>query len=226
MHIVIVGAGKVGEYLARTTLESGNDVVLIDSDHERAVEMATALSGRVLVIYGDGCNSRVMEDADVAHADVFVAVTGRDDNNLVACEIASRVFKVNRCIARVNNPKNMRIFRKMGIESVSSTTLIGRLIEEEATLGNLDAVSILAQGNIGMVEVKVREFRSAGLSPLTGASIYDDVAYPDEALPIAVVHDGDPHLVEDETRIVPGDTVIVAAPTDLIPEVRAAFRII
>ena len=226
MHIVIVGAGKVGEYLARTTLESGNDVVLIDSDHERAIEMATALSGRVLVLYGDGCNSRVMEDADIAHCDIFVATTGRDDNNLVACEIASRVYKVKRCIARVNNPKNLRIFRKLGIESVSSTTLIGRMIEEEATLGSLNAVSILAQGNIGMVEAKVREFRSAGLSPITGAVLYDDVKYPDEALPIAVVHDGVPQLVDEETRIVPGDTVLVAAPTDIIPAVRAAFRYI
>jgi len=226
MHIIIVGAGKVGEYLARTTLESGNDVVVIESDHDRAVEMATALSGRVLVIFGDGCNSRVMEDADIRHADVFVATTGRDDNNLVACEIALRVFKVNRCIARVNNPKNLRIFRKLGIECVSSTTLIGRLIEEEATLGNLNAVSTLAQGNIAMVEVKVREFRSGGLSPINGASVYDDVDYPDEALPVAVVHDGTPQLIDEDTRVVPGDTVIIATPTELIPDVRAAFRFI
>ena len=226
MHIIIVGAGKVGEYLARTTLESGNDVVVVESDHDRAVEMATALSGRILVIYGDGCNSRVMEDADIGHADVFVATTGRDDNNLVACEIASRVFKVKRCIARVNNPKNLRIFRKLGIECVSSTTLIGRMIEEEATIGNLNAISTLAQGNIAMVEVKVREFRTAGLSPITGASIYDEVDYPDEALPIAVVHDGVPQLVDEETRIVPGDTVIVAAPSESITEVRTAFRFV
>ena len=223
MHIIIVGAGKVGEYLARTTLESGNDVVLIESDHDRAQEVATMLTGRVLVIFGDGCNSRVLEDADIRHADIFVATTGRDDNNLVACEIASRVFSVKRCIARVNSPKNMRIFRKLGIESVSSTTLIGRLIEEEATLGNLDAVSLLAQGNIGMIEVKIREFHGP-YSPLEGASIYDDVDYPDEALPIAVVHDGTPTLVDEETRIRPGDTVIIATPTDSIPEVRAAFR--
>ena len=226
MHIIIVGAGKVGEYLARTTLESGNDVVLIESDRNRAVEMATALSGRVLVLYGDGCNSHVMDDADIRRADVFVATTGRDDNNLVACEIASRVYKVKRCIARVNNPKNLRIFRKLGIECVSSTTLIGRLIEEEATLGNLNAVSTLAQGNIAMVEVKVREFRTAGLSPINGASIYDEVDYPDEALPIAVVHDGIPQLVDEETRIVPGDTVIVAAPSESIPDVRTAFRFV
>lgn len=226
MHIIIVGAGKVGEYLARTTLESGNDVVVIEADHDRAVEMATALSGRVLVIFGDGCNSRVMEDADIRHADVFVATTGRDDNNLVACEIASRVFKVNRCIARVNSPKNLRIFRKLGIECVSSTTLIGRMIEEEATLGNLNAVSTLAQGNIGILEVKVREFRTPGLSPITGASIYDEVDYPDEALPIAVVHNGTPQLVDEDTRVLPGDTVLVAAPTDITAEVRSAFRFI
>ncbi len=226
MHIIIVGAGKVGEYLARTTLESGNDVVVVEYDRVRAQELATSLSGRVLVICGDGCNSQVMEDGDIRHADVFVATTGQDDNNLVACEIASRVYKVKRCIARVNNPKNLRIFRKLGIECVSSTTLIGRLIEEEATLGNLNAVSTLEQGNIGILEVKVREFRTAGLNPIEGASLYDEVDYPDEALPIAVVHDGAPQLVDEDTRVVPGDTVIVATPTEIIPEVRAAFRFI
>ena len=143
-----------------------------------------------------------------------------------ACEIALRVYKVDRCIARVNNPKNLRIFRKLGIECVSSTTLIGRMIEEEATLGNLNAMSTLAQGNIGIVEVKVREFRTAGLSPLNGASIYDEIDYPDEALPIAVVHDGVPQLVDEDTRVLVGDTVLVAAPTESIPDVRAAFRII
>ena len=226
MHIIIVGAGKVGEYLARTTLESGNDVVIIESDHERAVELATSLSGRVLIIHGDGCSTRIMEDADIRHTDVFVATTGRDDNNLVACELASRVFNVGRCIARVNNPKNLRIFRKLGIECVSSTTLIAHLIEEEATLGNLNAVSTLAQGNIGLIEVKVREFRSGGLSPITGALLYDEVDYPDEALPIAVVHNGTPQLVDEDTRIVPGDTVVIATPTESIPEVRSAFRVL
>lgn len=224
MHIIIVGAGKVGEYLARTTLESGNDIVIIEQDRNRATEVATALTGRVLVICGDGCNSRVMEDADIKHADIFVATTGRDDNNLVSCEIASRVFSVKRCIARVNNPKNLRIFRKLGIESVSSTTLISRLIEEEATLGNLNAVSILAQGNIGIIEVKIREFHSGRYSPTAGASLYDEVDYPDEALPVAVVHDGTPQLVDEETKIRPGDTVLVATPTELISQVRQAFR--
>ena len=224
MHIIIVGAGKVGEYLARTTLESGNDIVIIEQDRNRATEVATALTGRVLVICGDGCNSRVMEDADIKHADIFVATTGRDDNNLVSCEIASRVFSVKRCIARVNNPKNLRIFRKLGIESVSSTTLISRLIEEEATLGTLNAVSILAQGNIGIIEVKIREFHSGRYSPTAGASLYDEVDYPDEALPVAVVHDGTPQLVDEETKIRPGDTVLVATPTELISQVRQAFR--
>ena len=224
MHIIIVGAGKVGEYLARTTLESGNDIVIIEQRRERATEVATALSGRVLVICGDGCNSRVMEDADIRHADIFVATTGHDDNNLVACEIASRVFSVKRCIARVNNPKNLRIFRKLGIESVSSTTLIGRLIEEEATLGNLNAVSVLAQGNIAIIEVKVRDFHSGRFSPMAGASLYDDVDYPDEVLPVAVVHDGVPTLVDEDSRVVPGDTVLVATPTELISQVRSAFR--
>ena len=226
MYIVIVGGGKVGEYLADVLLKSGNEVAVIEKDADTADRLSIVLQGRYLIIHGDGCDSRFQEDAGIRMADVLVATTGQDDNNLVACEIASRVYGVKRCIARVNNPKNLRIFRKLGIECVSSTTLIGRLIEEEATLGNLNAVSTLAQGNIGLLEVKVREFRTPGLSPIEGASMYDEVDYPDEALPIAVVHDGVPQLVDEDTRVLPGDTVIVATPTEIIPEVRTAFRFI
>ena len=94
-----------------------------------------ALQGRYLVIHGDGCDSKYQEDAGIRRADVFVATTGQDDDNLVSCEIAQRVFNVPRCIARVNNPKNLRIFREVGIESVSSTTLIANLIEARDAAG-------------------------------------------------------------------------------------------
>ena len=132
MYIVIVGGGKVGSYLANVLLASGNEVAVIEERPENADLLSVTFEGSYLVINGDCCNSRFQEDAGIRRADAFVASTGQDDSNLVACEIASRVFHVPRCIARVNNPKNLRIFREVGIECVSSTTLIANLIEEEA----------------------------------------------------------------------------------------------
>lgn len=222
MYIVIIGAGKVGEYLARTTLEEGNEVVLIEWDSERADEMAVTLRGRLMVLCGDGCDSRMLEDAEVERADVFVAATGHDDSNLVACEIASRVYQAKRCIARVNNPKNLRIFRKLGIESVSSTTLIARLIEEEATLGSMNAVSTLTQGNIGLFETTMPPLKSRR-NPLDGMAV-DDIDLPEGALIVAVVREDGPELVNGETLVHAGENVIVAAETDLFRDVRLALK--
>ena len=148
MYIVIAGGGKVGSYLATVLLESGNQVAIIEENKAIADLLSVSLEGEYLVIHGDGCDSRFQEDAGIRRADIFVGATGQDDTNLVACEIAERVFHVNRVIARVNSPKNLRIFRKVGIECVSSTTLIANLIEEEALLGNVSVVSSLDRKSV------------------------------------------------------------------------------
>ena len=148
MYIVIAGGGKIGSYLAGIMLKSGNEVAVIEQRLATADRLSVQLTGPYLVIHGDGCDSRYQEDAGIRQADVFVATTGQDDSNLVSCEIAQRVFRVPRCIARVNNPKNERIFREVGIECVSSTTLIANLIEEEALLGSVSVVSSLTHGNV------------------------------------------------------------------------------
>lgn len=155
MYIVIAGGGKIGSYLAGIMLKSGNEVAVIEQRLATADRLSVQLTGPYLVIHGDGCDSRYQEDAGIRQADVFVATTGQDDSNLVSCEIAQRVFRVPRCIARVNNPKNERIFRKVGIECVSSTTLIANLIEEEALLGSVSVVSSLTHGNVALAEVMV-----------------------------------------------------------------------
>lgn len=221
MYIIIVGAGKVGEYLARTTLEAGNEVVVIEADKERADQMATTLQGRVLVINGDGCDSHYLEDADIRRVDIFVASTGRDDNNLVACEIALRVYSAKRCIARVNNPKNLRIFHKLGIESVSSTTLIAHLIEEEAILGSMNAVSTLTQGNIGLIEVPIAHLHTN--DPMKGINAVA-VEMPAGSRIVAVVKEDEPEVIDDDTMIYAGDTLIVATDVDMMRSVRAKLK--
>lgn len=159
MYIVIAGGGKIGEYLATTLLSSGNYVAVIEEDVATADRLSSVLEGRYLVVCGDGCDSRFQEDAGIRKADAFVATTGQDDDNLVSCEIAQRVFNVPRVIARVNSPKNLRIFREVGIECVSSTTLIAKLIEEETMLGSISVASSLTSGNVALLEVKVPRVR-------------------------------------------------------------------
>lgn len=221
MYIVIAGGGKVGSYLATVLLNSGNEVAVIEENLQTADALSVMLEGDYLVIHGDGCDSRFQEDAGIRHADVFVATTGQDDNNLVACEIAQRVFHVSRVIARVNNPKNLRIFREVGIECVSSTTLIANLIEEEALLGSVSVASSLTHGDVALAEVVVPRMRHH--SNDEGIEI-DDIALPDGALIVAVATKDDVVVASDNIVAYPGDKAIVVADNDVLDEVRDIFR--
>ena len=221
MYIVIAGGGKVGSYLASVMLSSGNEVAVIDSDKGNADALSVALEGDYLVINGDGCDSRFQEDAGIRHADVFVGATGQDDTNLVACEIAQRVFHVPRVIARVNSPKNLRIFREVGIECVSATTLIAGLIEEEALMGSVSVVSSLTHGNVALSEFTVPRMRHH--SDEAGVAI-SDIEMPDGALIVAIAYEDDAEVASEDMILYPGDQVIVVADNDVLDEVRGIFR--
>ena len=221
MYIVITGGGKVGEYLATVLLESGNEVSIIERDADVADRLSMLLEGRYLVIRGDGCDSKYQEDAGIRKADVFVAATGQDDNNLVSCEIASRIYDVPRCIARVNAPKNQRIFRTLGIESISSTEMIANLIEEETLMGSVNAVSSLTHGNVVLIEVAVPHMKHYDSNE--GVLAYD-LEVPEGSLIVAVSTKDDVEVVREDTRLFPGDTVVIASARDKVSEVRTLFK--
>lgn len=221
MYIVIAGGGMVGSYLAQVLLRSGHEVAVIEDNLKTSDYLSVMLEGNYLVIHGDGCDSRFQEDAGIRGADVFVATTGKDDNNLVACEIAQRVFHVPRVVARVNNPKNLRIFQEVGIECVSSTTLIANLIEEEALLGSVSVASSLTHGNVALSEVVVPRMRHH--SNDAGIDI-DSIPMPDKSLIVAVATKEDVQVASDNITLYPGDKAIVVADNDVLDEVRAIFR--
>lgn len=221
MYIVISGGGKIGAYLAGVMLQSGNEVAIIEEDLQTADRLSVALQGRYLIIHGDGCDSKYQEDAGIRRADVFVATTGQDDDNLVSCEIAQRVFNVPRCIARVNNPKNLRIFKEVGIESVSSTTLIASMIEEEALLGSVSIVSSLNHGNVILAEVAVPRMRhhSNELGIRVG-----DIPMPEDSLIAAVALKDDAVVANPDTVLFPGDKAIVVVDVEVLDDVRQLFK--
>ena len=201
MYVVIAGGGKIGEYLANVLLESGND-----EDLETADRLSVVLQGRYLVIHGDGCDSKYQEDAGIRRADVFVATTGQDDDNLVSCEIAQRVFNVPRCIARVNSPKNMRI---------------ANLIEEETLLGSVSVVSSLTHGNVILTEVVVPRMRHHSNDAGVLASA---IPLPPDSIIAAVASSDNVEVVNEDTVLFPGDKAIVVADNQVIDAVRAAFK--
>ncbi len=221
MYIVIAGGGKVGSYLATVLLKGDNEVAIIEENVETADELSIVLEGRYLVICGDGCDSRYQEDAGIRRADVFVAATGHDDNNLVACEVAQRVFHVPRVIARVNNPKNLRIFRKVGVECVSSTAYIANLIEEEALLGSMSVASSLTRENVALTEIIVPRMRHH--SNERGVHI-GDINLPNDAIIAAISTEEGVEVAHKNSVLHPGDSAIVVADADVTDEVRTRIK--
>ena len=204
MYIVINGGGKVASHLAQLMVEHGHDVAVIEKREEIVAKARGRASHEVLLIHGDGCDSTYQEDAGVARADVFVASTGDDDDNLVACQLAKVAFGVPRTVARVNNPKNERIFNALGIEAISSTTIIARMIEEEATVGDMRTLISLRQGNMAIVEIELPTDRCVVCNKKVA-----ELPLPVDCVLIALIRgEDDVVTVHGDTELLPGDVVI------------------
>ena len=203
MYIVVNGGGKVGSYLAKTMIESGHDVAIIEKRSDVVDKLVGELSRKALVIQGDGCDAAYQEDAGVGRADVFAAATGDDDDNLVACQLAKTAFGVPRTVARVNNPKNERIFNALGIEAISSTTIISRMIEEEATIGDIHTLTALRKGDMAIVEIELPVDRCVVCNKKVA-----ELNLPVDCILIAVIRGDDIVTVHGDTELQPGDGVI------------------
>ena len=145
MRIVIVGGGKLGFHLAQTMLERDYEVELIEKNKLKCAHLADILD--VEVICGDGTEIKVLADARTHKADYFIAVTGSDQDNLVASQLAKKRFQVKKVITRANNPRNLEALRQLGIENaVSSTEIITRLIEQEVESTEIRLLASLNRG--------------------------------------------------------------------------------
>lgn len=155
MYIIVVGGGEIGFYLTKTLLNEGHEVLMLERDGKRCEALAEEV-GKSSVMHGDGCEATTLEDAGMDRADMLIAVTGDDEDNLVACQVAKHKFAVNRVIARIKNPKNEAIFGKLGIDvTVSSTDLILAHIEREFPTHPLTPLLKLKGEMLEVVGIKI-----------------------------------------------------------------------
>ncbi|MCK9574053.1 MAG: NAD-binding protein, partial [Candidatus Omnitrophica bacterium] len=152
MNIVIVGAGKVGYFLAKRLNQNKHKVSIIEKDRIVCDELAKQLD--VLVINGDGCEPDILEQAGITRADVLAAVTGDDEDNLIICQVAKEKFEVHRTVGRVNNPDNEKTFSELGVDvPVDDTKIIAKVIEEEASYSDFVNLLSFKRGKLSIVRV-------------------------------------------------------------------------
>ena len=216
MYVIVVGGGKIGYYLTKKLLTEGHEVLLLEKDRRRQAGMAEQL-GEV-VMQGDGCEVRIMAEAGFGRADVIVAVTGDDEDNLVICQMAKKNFQAPRTVARVNDPANMVLFDKLGIDTtVSSTQIIFNLLEQQIEPGEIIPLGALKNGNIEVVAINVSD-----RSPVLGQTI-QDLRLPGNALIISVVRDDNAMIPQKDTRFENGDSVIAMVVAEEEPRLRHIF---
>jgi len=154
MYIVVVGGGRVGYYLVKTLLNEGHEVVIVEKNPAFCKIINCELGG--VCIRGDGCEASILAEVGTGRADMFIAVTGDDEDNLVACQVARHKFNVPRTIARIRNPQNEVIFKTLGIDvTVSSTSVILEHIQEELPTHPLTHLLAIRDQGLEIVEVRV-----------------------------------------------------------------------
>ncbi len=203
VFVAINGGGEVGSFLARALQGKGHSVSVIDSRPGVITRLTEELSTRVLLVEGDGCDVRTLEDAGVDRADVFASVTVRDEDNLVSCQLARQRFAVERVVARVNSPRNEETFHALGIEAISSTTVIGQLIEEQLTVGDIIRLYTLQKGRLGLLEVDVPPG-----APATDGRTVAELKLPDDIVLVSVLRGGQLLIPRGRTVLQAGDRVV------------------
>ena len=154
MYVIIVGAGKVGRNLARELFCKGNEVTLIESSRPRYLALEEEFEHAVQ--YGDATELWVLERAGIQRADLVIAVTGDDEDNMLVCQVAKEKYLCERIIARVNNPRNYEHFKLLGIQpAISATDLILRLIEHEVPRYGLVHLLALEEERLEIIELEV-----------------------------------------------------------------------
>ena len=200
-YMLIVGGGKVGWNLTRELIDKGHEVTLIEADRERYLTVEQELEHRVL--YGDASELWVLERAGIARADMVIAVTGDDEDNLLICQVAKDKYDVDRVIARVNNPRNRQHFDLLGVKPyVSATDLILRLIERQVPRYGLVHLLDLADANIEIIDLLIGEDAQVVGSPL------HELNMPKSSLLISVMRDGTGFVPTPDTVLQAGDEVL------------------
>ena len=216
MYAIIAGAGKVGRNLARELMSKDHEVTLIESS--RSCYLATEEEFEHAVQYGDATELWILERAGIQRADLVIAVTGDDEDNIVICQVAKEKYGCQRIVARVNNPRNLQHFKLLGVQpAVSATDLILRLIEHEVPEYGLVQLLALEEEHLEIIELEVGDDSAAA-----GARV-QDIVLPDGSLVISVLRNGAGFVPKGDSLIEGGDHVLLILDPGLEAEITPQF---
>jgi trk system potassium uptake protein TrkA len=201
MYIVVAGAGKVGHFLAQRLLEDKHTVVVVEKSKDVCQKLSQALN--LIIVNGDACEPRFLEEAHIERADVIAAVTGEDEDNLVICQLAKEKFGIKRTVARVNDPANEHTFNELGIDvPIDATKIIAKMIEEEVSFTDFVNLMSFKRGKLAIVRVDLTDD-----SPAIHKNLNELVLPPDSVL-VSIIRKDEVVVPKGNTVLAPGDDII------------------
>ena len=216
MIVIVVGGGKVGYYLAKTLLEHGHRPRIIELDRDLCHKIANDLD--IPVICGDGTTIKAMTEAGGEEADALICVTGKDEDNLVACQLGKQPFNISRTVARVNNPKNAKIMKQLGVDiPISSTDNIARLLEREVDTSAIKQLMSLSRGETSLCEIELpRDYKYNGKTLM-------ELKLPEDSIIVSVSRNDQIIIPRGNTALFSGDKLIAITKNKDIHELGKHF---
>jgi trk system potassium uptake protein TrkA len=209
MYIVIAGAGRLGLVLAKRLKEDKHQVCLIEKSESLCHKLAKELKG-ILIIWGDATYPDILKEAKIEKADVIVSATSADEDNIIICNLAKEVFGVKRTVARVNDPKHLPLYRYMEVDNpVDSTSIIARIVEEEASFTDVMSLLSIKKGRLSIVRVDISED-----APVANKML-KEIRLPPNSVLVSIIRGPDIIIPSGSTVILPDDEVIGATLIDI-----------
>lgn len=214
MRVFIVGGGNTLYFLCRNFTAKGYEVVIVNKDREECIHLAQQLSATV--VCGDGSDPKILREAGAMGADALLAITPKDEDNLVICQLASLLYGVPRTLALANDPDNAEVFENLGVPAFSTTRIIGSLIEQRASLEQIANCLPVGEGLVNVTEIVLDS-----KSPVAGKQL-KDIDLPENALVAVVIREGIPIIPRGASLLVQGDRVVlITMPENHGPVLRA-----
>jgi trk system potassium uptake protein TrkA len=214
MFVVIVGCGRVGSELAKLLSSEGHDVVVIDKHASSLERLGNTFNGVALV--GNGFNPALLKQVNIERADVFCAVTNGDNTNLVAAQVAKRIFHVPKVIARVYDPQRAHIYAALGLDVISGTTLFASMIRDKIVESRFSSYLIETK-DLGVIEIEVK-------NDLAGKRVRD-MSVPGEFLVAAVRRAHGVVIPDGNTVLEKGDTLMGVVKVTSLDAVKKKFKL-
>ena len=214
MNIMIVGCGRVGSQLALLLSQEGHNVTIVDKNQDSFKRLGGAFNG--VAATGNGFDEKLLQELKIDRQDAFVSVTSGDNTNLMASQIAKKMFNVPRVIARVYDPKRADIYRKLGLDIISGTVLVAAMIRDKI-IENRFSSYLVETGELGVIEIiagddlKKKEVK--------------DINIPDEFLVTAIERKKRVIIPGPDTRIEKDDKIMGVVRTTSLKKIKEIFKL-